>query len=389
MPAISNFIRNAFGGSAAVDSNPPSASSSRSSSRERSLNASRRDITTHYLSTPLSGSSSHYSEDAIQSIASTASKPITIPPATLIYTLVHPDPSHSEDTEFFLQCLPYPIGYLHHCSSIITSHLSPRAKAGSEPPVWRHQHLTLHIDRHYHGLAATSGGHVRLSLRWIGDIHTQHRQHTRSLADAAKEFKGVILHELVHAIQHDGYGTTPGWLIESIADWVRLRAGLGPSHWREAGQGKSAEERGWEEGYDSGARFLDWLVGEENGQKGNDRQSAVASDLTGDKGQSPFARYYADDVKLNDIGQVTAPTATSDAPPQAQSTSINPPTAANPPPRPLAPHHRQKSRRGPFPDFVRDLDSRLVDRQFRDAWWEEMTGTGLKVLWGEYMAYYR
>lgn len=45
------------------------------------------------------------------------------------------------------------------------------------------------------------------------------------------EILGVLTHEMVHAWQHDGQGTLPGGLIEGIADWVRLEAGMAPPHW--------------------------------------------------------------------------------------------------------------------------------------------------------------
>lgn len=68
---------------------------------------------------------------------------------------------------------------------------------------------------------------------------------------------------MVHTIQHDGQGSAPGWLVESIADACRLYAGLAPPHWRKPGQGK--KEKGWEDGYDAGARFLAWLVEDDGG----------------------------------------------------------------------------------------------------------------------------
>lgn len=85
----------------------------------------------------------------------------------------------------------------------------------------------------------------------------------------------IVLHELVHTIQYDGqhlsHSTAPSWLTESIADYVRLQAHLGPPHWRKAGQGR--ELRGWEDGYDAGARFFAWLEdwrdpGQANATKG-------------------------------------------------------------------------------------------------------------------------
>ena len=69
----------------------------------------------------------------------------------------------------------------------------------------------------------------------------------------ASEIAGVIVHEMVHAWQWDGKGTAPGGLIEGVADFVRLKAGLSPPHWKK----KPGSE--WDAGYQVTAYFLDWL----------------------------------------------------------------------------------------------------------------------------------
>ena len=50
-----------------------------------------------------------------------------------------------------------------------------------------------------------------------------------------------------------GFGSAPSGLIEGIADYVRLRAGFVPPHWRR-GQGSR-----WDEGYDVTGYFLNWI----------------------------------------------------------------------------------------------------------------------------------
>jgi len=55
-------------------------------------------------------------------------------------------------------------------------------------------------------------------------------------ARARREINGVLVHELVHALQYSGKDSCPGGLIEGIADWVRLQAGLAPPHWKEKPQ---------------------------------------------------------------------------------------------------------------------------------------------------------
>lgn len=67
------------------------------------------------------------------------------------------------------------------------------------------------------------------------------------------ELLGVICHELVHCFQWDAQGTAPGGLIEGIADWVRLNAGLGAAHWRKEASGN------WDQGYQHTGYFLDYL----------------------------------------------------------------------------------------------------------------------------------
>jgi hypothetical protein len=63
-----------------------------------------------------------------------------------------------------------------------------------------------------------------------------------------------IVIQVVHCFQHDGQGTAPTGLIEGVADFVRLRAGLAPPHWK---RGKS--DGPWDAGYETTAFFLDWL----------------------------------------------------------------------------------------------------------------------------------
>ncbi|KAG8850408.1 hypothetical protein FRB91_009078 [Serendipita sp. 411] len=66
------------------------------------------------------------------------------------------------------------------------------------------------------------------------------------------EIKGVILHELVHCFQCSGQGC-PGGLIEGMADYVRLRGGFVPPHWKRSSDGK------WDSGYERTGYFLDWV----------------------------------------------------------------------------------------------------------------------------------
>lgn len=67
---------------------------------------------------------------------------------------------------------------------------------------------------------------------------------------------GVVTHEMVHCFQNNCKGTAPGGLIEGMADYVRLKAGLAPPHWKKA---KDQMGRKWDEGYQKTAWFLEWL----------------------------------------------------------------------------------------------------------------------------------
>lgn len=70
------------------------------------------------------------------------------------------------------------------------------------------------------------------------------------------EIIGVVTHEMVHAFQYDCQGSAPGGLIEGIADFVRLRSGLAPPHWKSP---KEEIGENWDSGYQKTAYFLDWL----------------------------------------------------------------------------------------------------------------------------------
>lgn len=95
------------------------------------------------------------------------------------------------------------------------------------PPV---RSITLYLER-FDGIAYTKGSQldeemhkeVHLSTEYIASIASDRLEH---------EVRGVLLHELVHALQWNGRKTCPGGLIEGIADWVRLKCHLHPPHWR-------------------------------------------------------------------------------------------------------------------------------------------------------------
>ncbi|QRV87861.1 peptidase [Ceratobasidium sp. AG-Ba] len=98
------------------------------------------------------------------------------------------------------------------------------------------------------GIAATSGNRTHKTIvfnaKYIEKLGMRARE----------EILGVIRHEVVHCFQYDAQGTAPGGLIEGIADFVRLRGGLAPPHWKRDQKGEH-----WDAGYERTGFFLDWL----------------------------------------------------------------------------------------------------------------------------------
>ena len=119
------------------------------------------------------------------------------------------------------------------------------------------------------GVAYTTGSHTAKEIHFAC-------QHIVNCADrCADEIRGVLVHEVVHCYQYNGEGVCPGGLIEGIAgayctacsglwdffsdpdlgiaDWVRLRSGFEPPHWKPGGDN-------WDDGYHVTAYFLQWLT---------------------------------------------------------------------------------------------------------------------------------
>lgn len=119
---------------------------------------------------------------------------------------------------------------------------------------------------------------IHLSLSYITHVSSSTSQSSENAADAlaklTHELTGVLVHETVHTVQNNGFGSAPGGLIEGIADFVRLRAGLGAEHWRRPGR-RNEVEGGytWDAGYERTAFFLDWL----DNREGDGGQTVDAS----------------------------------------------------------------------------------------------------------------
>jgi hypothetical protein len=115
--------------------------------------------------------------------------------------------------------------------------------------------ITLVI-RDMEGVAYTTGldidqdhKEIHLSTKYIEFVPESRQK---------EEIMGVLVHEMVHCWQHSGFGTAPGGLIEGVADWVRLKAGYAPPHW------KRHTDCDWDAGYERTGYFLEWLE-EEHG----------------------------------------------------------------------------------------------------------------------------
>nr|GMD05127.1 Basic secretory protease [Ipomoea batatas] len=100
------------------------------------------------------------------------------------------------------------------------------------------------------GVAYASNNEIHVSARYINGYS----------GDVKREITGVLYHESTHIWQWNGNGAANGGLIEGIADYVRLKAGYAPSHWRKPGEGDR-----WDAGYDVTARFLDYCNDLKNG----------------------------------------------------------------------------------------------------------------------------
>ena len=116
--------------------------------------------------------------------------------------------------------------------------------------------ITL-VLRDMDGVAYTTGldidddhKEIHLSTKYIEYISESRQK---------EEINGVLVHEMVHCWQYHGGNTAPGGLTEGVADWVRLKAGYAPPHWKRRG------DCNWDAGYERTAYFLEWLEKEHGG----------------------------------------------------------------------------------------------------------------------------
>lgn len=105
--------------------------------------------------------------------------------------------------------------------------------------------VTWILDKVDTSLAETVGNQTRLDVHYV-EIY---------VGDLKREITGVIYHENTHVWQWLGNNANVG-VVEGIADYVRLKAGLAPNPYVKPGEGDQ-----WDEGYGVTARFLEYLEG--------------------------------------------------------------------------------------------------------------------------------
>ncbi|KAF9883716.1 hypothetical protein FE257_003008 [Aspergillus nanangensis] len=183
--------------------------------------------------------------------------------------LLHINDLRHKGTKPFLSHVPDVASTLETALTHIIANLyTPNGSQTFTPTIPPTRSVTVLL-RDIGGVAYTTGTEldndhkeIHLSLSYVVT--------SAGYADPAAELVGVLTHELVHCYQHTAPSCAqpgvegcnvphpPGGLIEGIADFVRLKAGLVPSHWK---QPKSAKERAekWDKGYQDTAYFLAWL----------------------------------------------------------------------------------------------------------------------------------
>jgi hypothetical protein len=99
----------------------------------------------------------------------------------------------------------------------------------------------------------------------VNHICETYARNNNDVAGLGGEIRGVLIHELTHAWQYfeqvclpssahndHRHERAPGGVTEGIADFIRLRSGMAPSHWKKS-KGR------WDGGYDCTAHFLAWV----------------------------------------------------------------------------------------------------------------------------------
>ena len=158
------------------------------------------------------------------------------------------DLDHPGSNVFFSNINPFKV--LSEAVDAVLSTLYQPTQTNDHIPACRSVTLFLHA---MGGVAYTTGSdldddhkEIHFSLDYIKGISSPRQK---------DEIQGVLVHEMVHCWQWNAMGTAPGGLIEGIADFVRLKAGLSPPHWKKEGGGQ------WDAGYQHTGYFLEWIEG--------------------------------------------------------------------------------------------------------------------------------
>lgn len=88
---------------------------------------------------------------------------------------------------------------------------------------------------------------IHISFDYIRDIPSQPPDRR------GDDIQRVLVREMVHCWQWNANGTAPSGLLTGIADFVRLKAGLGLPSWNKECGGD------WDAGFHHTAYFLEWL----------------------------------------------------------------------------------------------------------------------------------
>jgi hypothetical protein len=212
------------------------------------------------------------SDPASHDSGDTSSKPPIQPKPKL---RLHVEDLRHSGAASFLSLLPDVGAVLNTALAAIiehlyTSHPTSHSPRNAPPPPFipalpGTRSVTV-ILKDFDGVAYTNGIDLDDDHKEISFSLSYIRYVCDSNPDPISELTGVLTHELVHCYQHStpfgsGGGDIPhppGGLVEGIADFIRLKAGLVPGHWK---QPESAKDRAskWDEGYQHTAFFLAWL----------------------------------------------------------------------------------------------------------------------------------
>jgi hypothetical protein len=165
---------------------------------------------------------------------------------------VHLDDLLHPATNYFIT-LTNATTLLPNAINAILTYLYPK---GGDFPIPSTRSVTLILRSTMGGVAYTTGldlddlhKEIHFSLGYIKNCCAPDDDARRR-----DEIVGVVTHEMVHCYQYNGFGTANGGLIEGIADFVRLKAGLSPPHWNRKDKPSS-----WDQGYQHTAYFLEWI----------------------------------------------------------------------------------------------------------------------------------